>query len=125
MSNADWWAKRLQSVEPQQQQARPTNMPSMPPSQLPMAPLPQFNPQQAERAQSAAQTSLCPGCGSSNYMAVAGAALRCFDCGYPIEQSGSRYGALTGAHVEGSAKSSRGNDVVSNWNPQGIIGRIN
>jgi hypothetical protein len=34
------------------------------------------------------------------------------------------YGSLTGAKVEGSAKAARGNDIASNWNPQGIIGRI-
>ena len=50
---------------------------------------------------------------------------RCYDCGYPITQSGSSYGSLAGAHVEGSAKSARGNDTTNNFNPQGIIGRIN
>ena len=50
--------------------------------------------------------------------------LRCYDCGYPIQQSGSKFGALTGAKVEGNTKSSIGNDIQSNWNPQGIIGRI-
>ena len=44
-------------------------------------------------------------------------ALRCYDCGYPISQSGSRYGALTGAKVEGAAKSAIGNDVRNNFNP--------
>jgi hypothetical protein len=58
-------------------------------------------------------------------MTVQNAAARCYDCGYPLTQAGSRYGALTGASVEGSAKQANGNDVASNWNPQGIIGRIN
>ena len=44
-------------------------------------------------------------------------APRCYDCGYPVGQSGSRYGALTGARVEGNAKSALGNDVQSGWNP--------
>jgi hypothetical protein len=57
-------------------------------------------------------------------MAIQNAAPRCFDCGYPLEQSGSRFGGLAGAHVEGSAKQATGNDVTNNWNPQGIIGRI-
>jgi hypothetical protein len=57
-------------------------------------------------------------------MAVQNAAPRCYDCGYPINQSGSRYGALTGAKVEGNVKAATGNDSASNWNPQGIIGRI-
>jgi hypothetical protein len=57
-------------------------------------------------------------------MAIQNAAPRCYDCGYPINQAGSRYGSLTGAKVEGSAKGAIGNDTQSNWNPQGIIGRV-
>lgn len=43
-------------------------------------------------------------------------ALRCYDCGYPISQSGSRYGALTGAKVEGAAKGAIGN-TTGGFNP--------
>jgi len=130
VSNADWWAKQLgaQPQAPQQQvpvaAPRPANNP-MPPSQQPMTQFQPVQPQQpASRAQSALQTASCPECGGTNYMSVQKAAPRCYDCGYPISQSGSRYGSLTGAKVEGSAKSAIGNDVQSNWNPQGIIGRI-
>ena len=130
MSNADWWAKQLgaQPQAPQQQvpvaAPRPANNP-MPPSQQPMTQFQPVQPQQpASRAQSALQTASCPECGGTNYMSVQKAAPRCYDCGYPISQSGSRYGSLTGAKVEGSAKSAIGNDVKSNWNTQGIIGRI-
>jgi len=123
MSNADWWAKKLGN-QPQVPQGRPDPTPPMPMSQQPLAPMPTFQQQTTERAQSAKQTASCPDCGSSNFMSVANAAPRCFDCGYPLEQSGSRYGNLAGAHVEGAAKASMGNDPTSNWNPQGIIGRI-
>lgn len=129
MSNADWWAKQLgaQPQAPQQVPVtapRPANNP-MPPSQQPMTQFQPVQPQQpASRAQSALQTASCPECGGTNYMSVQKAAPRCYDCGYPISQSGSRYGSLTGAKVEGSAKSAIGNDVQSNWNPQGIIGRV-
>lgn len=129
MNNADWWAQRLAQQQPQAPQGRPANMPAMPPSQQPMQVMPSFQPVQqeavsTERAASAKQTATCPECGSTNYMAVQNAAPRCYDCGYPITQSGSRYGNLTGAHIEGTAQASRGNDTQSNWNPQGIIGRI-
>ena len=129
MSNADWWAKQLgaQPQAPQQVPVaapRPANNP-MPPSQQPMTQFQPVQPQQpASRAQSALQTASCPECGGTNYMSVQKAAPRCYDCGYPISQSGSRYGSLTGAKVEGSAKSAIGNDTQSNWNPQGIIGRV-
>lgn len=124
MSNADWWAKQL-GTQPQTPVQRPANNP-MPPSQQPMAPMPQPTyTQPISKAQSASQTQSCPECGGNNYMAVQNAAPRCYDCGYPLTQAGSRYGALTGAQVEGNAKQAHGNDIQSNWNPQGIIGRIN
>jgi hypothetical protein len=58
-------------------------------------------------------------------MSVQNAAPRCFDCGYPLEQQGSRYGALAGAQVEGTTKQALGNNTTNNYNPQGIIGTIN
>ena len=119
MSNADWWAKQL-GVKPQPLQSNP-----MPPSQQPMTPYVPPQPQTpSSRALSAQQNNTCPNCNSSNYMSVNGAKLRCYDCGYPLEQSGSKYGSLTGAKVEGSAKDARGNDATNNWNPQQIVGRV-
>jgi hypothetical protein len=127
MNNADWWAKKLGTPQPQVPQGRPANVVPMPPSQVPMQPMPSFQPAQPQvsKAQSANQTATCPDCGSGNYFTPnAQIALRCYDCGYPVQQSGSRFGSLAGANVEGSAKASLGNDATSNWNPQGIIGRI-
>ena len=120
MSNANWWANKLGA----QPQTRPADIP-MPPSQQPMTPYtpPVANPN-VSKAQSALQTHSCPNCNSNNYMSVAGAKLRCYDCGYPLEQSGSRYGSLTGAKVEGTTKAARGNDATNNFNPQQIVGRI-
>ena len=118
MSNADWWAKQLGTQPQVQPQTRPANNVPMPASQQPMTPY--VAPQPTEpsiRIGSAAQTQTCPECGSGNYMAVANAAPRCYDCGYPIGQSGSRYGALTGAKVEGNAKSALGNSSTSGFNP--------
>jgi ribosomal protein L37E len=122
MSNADWWAKKLGG----QPAPRPADIP-MPPSQQPMTRgIQTQQPQQPmQKAQSANQVTPCPECGGNNYMAVQQAAARCYDCGYPLVQSGSHYGQLNGAKVEGSVKEARGNDTVSNFNPQGIIGRIN
>ncbi len=121
---SDWWSKKLGT--PQVPQPRPVNNP-MPPSQQPMTPYTPPQPiQETPKAQSANQQALCPNCGSTNFMSVSSAAPRCFDCGYPQEQSGSKYGQLQGAKVEGSAKPAFGssNNPTSNWNPQGIIGRI-
>jgi len=129
MNSADWWAKKLNN--PQQQTTRPDPTPQMPPSQLPMSAMPRFPdqglpplPGQNNKAQSSKQTATCPDCGSINFMAIENAKARCFDCGYPTEQSGSRFGGLAGAHVEGSAKPAQGNSTSGGYNPQQIIGRI-
>lgn len=125
-STADWFARKMANTNPPP--AQPIQLPAQPSALPPISQ--QFSqpytpqPQPVSKAQSAQQTASCPTCYSDNYMSVNGAAPRCFDCGYPLEQSGSRYGSLTGAKVEGSAKPSVGNDTQSNWNPQGIIGRV-
>lgn len=116
MSNSDWWAKQLG--------AQPTSAPqqrqeiSMPQSQQPMAryaPTP-MQPD-VSKAQSAKQNIPCPECGGGNYMSPQqNIALRCYDCGYPVMQSGSRYGALTGAKVEGAVKTATGNSGTSGFN---------
>lgn len=121
MSNSDWWAKQLG--------AQPTSAPQprqeipMPQSQQPMAryaPTP-MQPD-VSKAQSAKQNIPCPECGGGNYMSPRqDIALRCYDCGYPVMQSGSRYGALTGAKVEGNAKGAIGNSSTSGFSmmPEG------
>lgn len=126
MNNADWWASKLNNQAPAPQQGRPINLPAMPPSQVPMQQMPTFQQQPQVKAQSAKLTSTCPDCGSGNYMgATPQSAERCFECGYPIQQSGSRYGSLAGANVQGSVTAARGNDSTNNFNPQGIIGTVN
>jgi hypothetical protein len=116
MNNADWWAKRL-GQQPQVPQSRPDPTPPMPPSQQPMSPMPAFQQQEQTKAHSARQTDTCPDCWSSNYFAIENAKPRCYDCGYPVQQSGSRYGGLAGAHVQGSAKPATGNSGTSGFNP--------
>lgn len=125
MNNADWWAKKLQQQQPTPPPARTQSDPQ-PPSQVPMTPYQQPQLQSvAPKAQSASQTATCPDCGSDNYFGFNGSKPRCYECGYPMEQSGSKYGSLTGARVEGDTKGARGNDATNNYNPQGIIGRVN
>jgi ribosomal protein S27AE len=125
MSNADWWAKKLGQPVPQ---GRPDPSPAMPPSQQPMQVMPSFQqaqPDLSRLAPSSKSTASCPDCGSGNFMApTPQIAPRCYDCGYPVQQSGSRFGSLTGAHVEGTTQQAAGNDTSNNWNPQGIIGHV-
>jgi hypothetical protein len=125
--SSSWWDKKLAG-----QQAPPRPAPTAVPQVNPYAqqqPVYQQSPvsqqfAQPSKAQSANQTQNCPECYSTNYMTVGGAAPRCYDCGYPISQSGSHVGTLTGARVEGETKSATGNNLGNNWNPQGIIGRV-
>ena len=116
MSN--WWADKLNGQQPVTQ-TRPANIPT-PPSQRPMT---RYTPPQPSapaetKAISAKQSNPCPECGGSNYMSPnpQTIAFRCVDCGYPVTQAGSRYGALTGARVEGNAKTATGNSQ-GGWNP--------
>lgn len=123
-SNADWFAKKLQQQQPPAPAARTQSVP-LAPSQVPMTPFQAPQPQTvAPKAQSASKTDLCPDCGSDNYYGFSGSKPRCYECGYPMEQSGSKYGSLTGARVVGDTKGARGNDATNNYNPQGIIGRV-
>lgn len=117
----DWWAKKLAN-----QSNTPQEIPTAPPSQQPMTRFEQPSPTSdaAAKAQSSKLTDTCPDCGSANYFGIQGSRPRCYECGYPMEQSGSRYGALAGANVEGDTKSAQGNDPTNNYNPQQVIGRI-
>lgn len=117
----DWWAKKLSN-----QPTTPREIPNAPPSQQPMTRFeqPTTTNDPAAKAQSAKLTDSCPDCGSANYFGIQGSRPRCYECGYPMEQSGSRYGALAGANVEGDTKSAQGNDPTNNYNPQQVIGRI-
>lgn len=117
----DWWAKKLANP-----QTTPRDIPQAPPSQTPMTRFEPSAPAQdpASKAQSAKQNEACPDCGSANYFGFQNSKPRCYECGYPMEQSGSKYGSLTGARVVGNAGGARGNDPTNNYNPQQIIGRI-
>lgn len=125
MSN-NWWADKLGT--PQTPSARPT---STPPTYQPPAPSPYLPPQQdpysqPREPQSSRSMSKCPGCGSGNYGSVdPSVRARCYDCGYPISQSGS--GAGTGIQQpqgSGPVQAARQVSTANNFNPQGIIGRI-
>lgn len=121
MNNADWWASKLNNTTPAPQQGRPLNIPTSP-SQVPMQQMPSFQQAPPTKAQSANQVATCPDCGSNNYMSPSPQiAPRCTDCGYPVQQSGSRYGSLAGSHVDGTIKQAVGNSSTSGFSmiPEG------
>lgn len=119
-----WWAKKLGGGQPQPPpRTQPTPYPGQTPAQQPYPPQqppqqPQPHPAQEEgeegglhrgdpqswaRASKAAktETTACPECGSGNYFSATYAdkgsnKSHCFDCGYPVVQSGSGLPSVAG-----------------------------
>ena len=64
---------------------------------------------------------MCPSCGSGNYMAAPGRQYhRCYDCGYPLQQSGSGIGTT---QAEGPTKQATQVET-GGYSPTTIIGRV-
>lgn len=117
MSNS-WWASKLGAQAPTQQ-SRP---PVMPPSALPMT---QYTPPQQTPGlpASATKSSNCPNCGSGNYGGnTPESRARCYDCGYPLQQSGS---GMPGVRVptEGPVQAAKQVNT-GGFNPNQIVDRI-
>jgi hypothetical protein len=118
--SSNWWANKLGTPAPQQPQRQGVVQPQ--PATYAQSPQPQYPPTQ----QMTPQAERCPGCGSNNYGgATPESRKRCYDCGYPIVQSGSGMGKgiVSGQGSAGPAQASR--QVQSGgWNPGVIIGKI-
>lgn len=129
MTNNDWWAKKLGN--PTSRQATP---PVSPPSQVPYAPRPQqpnmqvnYDPdkdQLVTKAKTSKMYDRCPECSSGNYFAPTGTQrMRCYDCGYPITQSGSGV-AGTGGSSSGPTQKAIQVGQNGGFNPGIIVDRI-
>lgn len=130
MTTNNWWAKKLGTPAPLSNTppvAPPPGNVYRPPAP-PQNPQVQYDPQQDQlvtKAQSARVSDYCPGCGSGNYMAPMGTQLkRCYDCGYPIVQSGTGAGS-TGSASSGPTRPAKQVGQDGGFNPQTIIGRVN
>lgn len=124
MSNADWFAKKL-NVPQQPQQPTPQVQPQyVAPQPATYAPSTEGYPPTQQMTPQAAR---CPGCGSGNYGgATPEARKRCYDCGYPLQQSGSGMGTgivSGGGQSSGPAQPSQ-QVQAGGWNPTTIIGHI-
>jgi ribosomal protein S27E len=124
MSNS-WYTSKLGNGTA----AVPPTPPVAQPQPVPYNPIPQQpqTPQQPQAMpQSAMTAARCPGCGSGNYgSGDPSIKARCYDCGYPIVQSGSGLGkGVTGPQASGPAQPARQTSTANNFNPQGIIGHI-
>lgn len=131
MSNADWFARKLGNPNPPVQ----VNPPSYPPT-FAVQPQPATyaqpqTPSYPPSQQVTPQAPLCPECRSSNYSVAAKQVTqngqveswRCYDCGYPIVQAGSKHGGANSAPSQGGAQRAR-QVATGGWNPTTIIGHI-
>lgn len=151
---SDFWARRLGAPTPQPQQA-PQTVPQQPAAAstapwwapsgwgrtepVPAAPVsyqqaPETNAYggteegSAKKAPSARKTDTCPECGSGNYLVDSqGRARPCFDCGYPIVQSGSGGGGLPagqGGPATPTRQTADGGRVRNNYHPETIVAKV-
>jgi hypothetical protein len=144
MSN--WWADKLGTPrQPQQQPQQPRlpeqQVPVVQPGMTPQYPgytpnqgyppvtqQPTYNPELAGHTlpASATDASRCPNCSSGNYgkmPSMPEAKARCYDCGYPIQQSGS---GMPGVRVptNGNTQAAKQLSTQNNFNPGTIVDRI-
>lgn len=132
MTNNDWWAKKLSGNPGPREATPPTSpLPQVPyrqtvpqGQQQPNVPVSydQQNDQLMMKAQSLRSTESCPNCYSGNYFAPQGSQRkRCYDCGYPITQSGSGAGMPS----DSSGPAQKAKQVGSSgFNPNIIVDRI-
>lgn len=126
MSSNNWWAQKLGGQPQPQQSAPPAQPPVYVPPVPPAAPPPDLNPPRPPGG--ANPQGRCPSCGSGNYVATGSimsqsgsvASMRCYDCGYPITQSGTGIGG-----VAASGPTQKAHQIpTGGWNPGTIIGHI-
>ena len=103
---SDWWAKKLGNPPPQQERTPPAVVPAV------YAPT---------KATSAKQSDDCPECGSGNYFSQGEAKKQCFDCGYPVRQSGS---GVSGGAVSGIPVKAARQVESPTYIPNQIVGRL-
>lgn len=128
MTNNDWWANKLGT----QSAPRSTPATGPAPSNVYRATVNQptvrvdydaAQDQLVSKAVSARSSESCPSCFSGNYMSAPGSNTmkRCYDCGYPIVQSGTG----TGLPSQSSGPTVAAKQVGSSgFNPNVIVDRI-
>lgn len=131
MNSNSWWANKLGTQAPAQRPAAP-QQPQAPqqsqpqqnyPAQGYQQPAPNPELEGRRLPQSASSADRCPNCASGNYgRTTPESRARCYDCGYPIQQSGS---GVPGVRVptEGPVQAAKQVNT-GGFNPNTIVDRI-
>ena len=118
--SSNWWAEKL--GQPKVNSTPITYQPSAAPMTPAVSQVPP--PTQTTRNVASAGAGRCPGCGSGNYGgATPESRPRCYDCGYPITQSGTGVPGIS-APSGGPVQKAKQISTANNFNPQTIIGKI-
>lgn len=117
MSN--WWANKLSETASSSRAPAPTNnLPFRRPSEPPRAP---YRPPAAVAAPPPKVEERCPGCNGVNYMSAPNSNYkRCYDCGYPLVQSGT---GVSATHADAPTKSAV-QVQTGGYNPSVIVGKV-
>lgn len=132
MAASDWYARKLgrqrQTAPPQDPRELLFAPATVPGRQVQQ----QQQPQQDDDAQiiadmtksakSQRRAGICPECESGNYKEFRWAgqvSFRCYDCGYPIVQSGSGAGGAGTGQATGPARPAAQVDTVGTWASHG------
>lgn len=117
-TSSNWWANKL-GTQPQ------TNLPPVapPPPQFNQPPQPAYQNPNPRLPQSSATNTRCPGCGGPNFGgATPESRPRCYDCGYPIVQSGT---GVPGVRTPSEGPVQAAKQIANGgWNPTTIIGKV-
>lgn len=127
MSN--WWADKLGNQQGPATSTPPTRPPVQPyvsPGTQNVHRMPvQYDEQRdalTTKPQHLRAANTCPECMSGNYMKMPGSNYqRCYDCGYPVMQSGSGASIPTDGKPAQPATQVHG---VNNYNPNNIVGKV-
>lgn len=125
---SSFWDRKMADLTPANLPERPIDTRGWTQTQSPM---PQPRPVQAmsPKAQSSRQNDRCPECNSGNYGRGIGPEstnikARCYDCGYPLMQSGSGVSSPSSSGAPVRAAKQLANLSTDGYNPRLIVDRI-
>lgn len=140
---SDFWSNTLRNARPQPVEVQQPEIPwwqrvvdvPIPAAGQPVSPADEPGPVDPVASQARTQWSrdgsgACPNCSSGNYVkhpeSPTASRPRCFDCGYPLTQSGSGLGSLQQPRSSAPVKAARQTQEskTNNFDPRNIVQHI-